>query len=580
MATGLIELTGAQIGSTGSNGGSGNDKTKVVDGDFATFFDAANASSDWVGIDAGAPVTVQRVLIAPRLGNDAAGATLAYENRVIGAKVQASSAADFGSDVTDTLTLPAWPPAVLARQFTAFTTTTPPSKRYWRYLGPASGRCNLAELRFLADAGVSAAKPCAPTISGHRKSLTGASTVALASLTTSASLYYTTDGTTPTTASSLYTAPFSLSIDGTLGTTLKVRAYDASLGTTYSDTTASTFTSWGFKAGEDWYDSRGILNEFHTISFLPGPGGVATTVGGWYYAIGSSANRYNHVTPADITNTIDGSGADGVWMYKTQDFLNWTLVGNILWAPVGSYACIRPHILYNASTGKYVIWAKTYTPPSGSSDYASIATADSVEGPWAWVTTNYTPPGASGFLDDHLFIDDDGSAYVSYTTYAGGAGNLVIQALASDYLTATGSFTSIHLNAWSESPVIVKKGSTYYCYFSHAANYYNSANTFSVKYLTASTPLGTWTLQGAAYAVDPVGGVYNGQPCSALKFDGGHLFASDYWALSDLYQSRYVFLPIPNGSAFIEPRTWDLREFGFSAVMGGRFAGVFSGVIR
>ena len=57
----------------------------------------------------------------------------------------------------------------------------------------------------------------APTISPAAGAISGATTVTLADSGTNHSIYYTTDGSTPTTASTLYTAPFSVNP----GTTVK-----------------------------------------------------------------------------------------------------------------------------------------------------------------------------------------------------------------------------------------------------------------------------------------------------------------------------------------------------------------------
>src|SRR5439155_498060 len=67
-------------------------------------------------------------------------------------------------------------------------------------------------------------------------SFAGSVTVTLSTTTSGASIYYTTDGSTPTTASSAYTAP----VPVTTTTTLKAMA--AASGMTNSSVTSATYT--------------------------------------------------------------------------------------------------------------------------------------------------------------------------------------------------------------------------------------------------------------------------------------------------------------------------------------------------
>jgi hypothetical protein len=76
----------------------------------------------------------------------------------------------------------------------------------------------------------------APTISPNGGSYTGPVTVTLADATSGAALYYTIDGSTPTTASTLYTTPF------TLAASANVKVIATASGMTDSSITSATFT--------------------------------------------------------------------------------------------------------------------------------------------------------------------------------------------------------------------------------------------------------------------------------------------------------------------------------------------------
>ncbi len=551
MATGEVELIGTQIGSTGSESGTAaDDKTKVIDGDFTTFFSAANASGDWVGIDAGAAVTVTRWKFAPRRGQSGITHDLQYENRLEGGKIQASSASDFSSDVTDCDTVPAPPPTYWSKNWNQRSTTSPPSKRYWRYLGPTSGRCNIAELRFIANAGVSSAKPCAPTISpwgGHYRA--GSVTVTLSSLTTSASLYYTTDGTAPDNTDTLYSGPFSL--DCSPGLTLKVVAYDASLDTDYSDIVSARFEDYDFAPRDGVYDDRGILVEAHAGGVITEPGGAPKLIGGYYYRYGMAANRYN------VVQTWDGNGADGIWCYRSTDLVNWELVGHMLANPNAGehYTCERPHVLYNAANNNYVMWVHIKRIITAAVQLAAVATASAPGGPWTWGSTNFDPDGR-GLRDFNTFVDTDNKGHLVYQANSGSF-SIYISELASDYLTTLGTEVEIvALNV--EGPALCKIGSTYILGFGDG-NYYDSAGTtFNQRYRTSTSLTSGWSTIRNLFTTDPVGSDYNAQLTQLLPFNDGLIFLGDFWLASDIYGSRDVWLPVDD--VVIPKTSWNLTR--------------------
>ncbi|MES2924669.1 MAG: LamG-like jellyroll fold domain-containing protein [Verrucomicrobiota bacterium] len=137
------KLTGTLIGSTGSWGGNlANTKVKAVDGNLTTFYDAVNASGDWVGLDLGSANTkiVTKVAFAPRSS---------FEGRMDGGKIQASNTADFGSGVVTLHTISGAPPA---GSLTVNLINNTTAYRYVRYLGPDNGSCNVAEIEFWGSA--------------------------------------------------------------------------------------------------------------------------------------------------------------------------------------------------------------------------------------------------------------------------------------------------------------------------------------------------------------------------------------------------------------------------------------------
>ena len=130
-----VKLTGTPFGTLGSYNNSGNDFTKVFDGDTATFFDSQYASGSFVGIDQGASPTgaVGQVRYFPRPGQ---------ESRMVGGQFQGSPD---NSTWTTLYTVTAAPSDVYT---TATTSADPKTFRYLRYLAPDGSYGNVAEIEF------------------------------------------------------------------------------------------------------------------------------------------------------------------------------------------------------------------------------------------------------------------------------------------------------------------------------------------------------------------------------------------------------------------------------------------------
>ena len=126
-------LTGTTIGTAGSYHNSGNTAAKATDGSLSTYFDAAAASGAFVGYDLGSAKAVTQVKFAPRAG---------YAGRMVGGVFQASNSATFSSGVVTVYTVGTAP---ADGSLTTVTPSTGTAYRYWRYVGPANGYCDLAE---------------------------------------------------------------------------------------------------------------------------------------------------------------------------------------------------------------------------------------------------------------------------------------------------------------------------------------------------------------------------------------------------------------------------------------------------
>ena len=134
-STEVLKIEGQVIAGTVSGMHQGNNHEKVFDGDLLTFLDGPDAASYWVGLDFGAPREVARVRFAARPG---------LEQRTVGGKFQASSTADFSSDVVELFDVQEHPPAGwVVREL-----EQPVSRRYFRYVPPPNSFGNIAEIEF------------------------------------------------------------------------------------------------------------------------------------------------------------------------------------------------------------------------------------------------------------------------------------------------------------------------------------------------------------------------------------------------------------------------------------------------
>jgi hypothetical protein len=133
----ISTLAGTIIGTAGSWNNSGNTISNVFDGNLGTYFDGPDATGDWVGLDFGSGVSnvIQQVLYCPRSG---------FANRMTNGVFQAANTTNFSDAVTlfTISTLPAQ--GVMTSQSIANTNAF----RFVRYVGPANGSCNVAELQF------------------------------------------------------------------------------------------------------------------------------------------------------------------------------------------------------------------------------------------------------------------------------------------------------------------------------------------------------------------------------------------------------------------------------------------------
>jgi hypothetical protein len=282
-----------------------------------------------------------------------------------------------------------------------------------------------------------------------------------------------------------------------------------------------------FTPGAAWTDTSGNALQMHGLGIIK--------VGSTWYAYGEDK----------AGETSADTSFQAIPCYASTNLSTWTFEGDALTeqasGDLGPNRIVeRPKVIYNASTGEYVMWM--HIDNSGYSQAeAGVAESTTPCGP-------YTYLGASqplGFQsrDIGLFQDSNGTAYLLTEDRANG---LRIDQLSSNYLSVVSVNSSIGgsvaLLPDYEAPAMVKANGVYYLLASHLTGW--SAN--DDVYATATSLSGTWS---SFKNFAPAGtDTYNTQSANIIPVSGSsgttYIYAGDRWETSDLGDSPLVWLPL------------------------------------
>ena len=169
---------------------------------------------------------------------------------------------------------------------------------------------------------------------------------------------------------------------------------------------------------------------------------------------------------ATTDNVKEASGEPQVWTSK--DFVNWT--NQEMTVPRATENVWAPDIVVGPD-GKYYYYYSSCQ--NGCSIYGYSSTSPT--GPWTSLVANNGPIINPSFnepvipLDPHVFRDDDGSYWIYYCTWAGGAGNGVGWAkFNTDMKTfsSKGIIPNTQLPNVFEAPFMLKRNGKYYLMYS------------------------------------------------------------------------------------------------------------------
>lgn len=271
-------------------------------------------------------------------------------------------------------------------------------------------------------------------------------------------------------------------------------------------------------------------------------GGGVLKSGAYYYWFGEHRNADNTFRSVDA--------------YRSTDLKNWEFRGQVLTEashPELATANIeRPKVMYNASTGQYVMWMHKENGSDYSEARAAVAVSDTVDGNYTW-RGSFRPLGQHMSRDITVFTDTDGTGYM--VSAARENYDLHIYRLTADH---TG-IASLVANPWPgghrEAPALFKRGGVYFMLTSGATGW----NPNQQRYATATSLSGPWS------AMRDVGDstAFGSQTAFVLPVQGSsgtsYLYLGDRWGNSfggTVNDSRYVWLPLTFPSATSMSLSW------------------------
>ena len=271
-------------------------------------------------------------------------------------------------------------------------------------------------------------------------------------------------------------------------------------------------------------------------------GGGVIKVGTYYYWFGENRNADNTFRYVDA--------------YRSTDLKNWEFRNHVLTQSSASELAganiERPKVMYNASTGKFVMWMHKENGTDYSEARAAVAVSSTVDGNYTW-QGSFRPLGQHMSRDITVFVDTDGAGYM--VSAARENYDLQIYRLTADY---TG-IASLVADPWHgghrEAPALFKRGSVYFMLTSGATGW--SPN--QQQYATATSLSGPWS------AMTNVGDstTYGSQTAYVLPVQGSsgtsYLYLGDRWGNSFggiVNDSRYVWLPLSFPSATSMSMSW------------------------
>ncbi|WP_329544883.1 RICIN domain-containing protein [Streptomyces sp. NBC_01356] len=271
-------------------------------------------------------------------------------------------------------------------------------------------------------------------------------------------------------------------------------------------------------------------------------GGGVIKVGSYYYWFGEHRNADNTFQYVDA--------------YRSTDLKNWEFRNHVLTqssaSELASANIERPKVMYNASTGKFVMWMHKENGTDYSEARAAVAVSDTVDGNYTW-QGSFRPLGVHMSRDITVFVDTDGTGYM--ISAARENYDLQIYRLTADYTGIAALVADPWHNGHREAPALFKRNGVYFMLTSGATGW--SPN--QQQYATATSITGPWT------AMTNVGDstTFGSQTAYVLPVQGNsgtsYLYMGDRWGNAfggTVNDSRYVWLPLTFPTSTTMSMSW------------------------
>lgn len=320
-----------------------------------------------------------------------------------------------------------------------------------------------------------------------------------------------------------------------------------------------------FLPGEVWRDTAGEPINAH--------GGGVLYHKGVYYWYGELKQGRTYLPKVNQSWGGTRVIAGGVSCYSSTNLYDWKNEGVALPSnaenPDSDLACEnvieRPKVIYNAKTGKFVMWFHQDSP-NYQAARSGVAVSDTPTGPFNYLGSfrpnagvwpvNVVPkdqePGDKNILardfkggqmarDMTLFVDDDGQAYQFYASENNAT--MHVSLLTDDYLKPAGKYARIFVGRSTEAPAVFKRNGKYYLIGSGCTGWKPNAARLAV----ADNIFGPWTELGNPCQGNDADKTYFCQSAFVLPVAGKQnqfITIFDAWKQWDLADSRYVWLPL------------------------------------
>lgn len=258
-------------------------------------------------------------------------------------------------------------------------------------------------------------------------------------------------------------------------------------------------------------------------------GGGVIKVGSYYYWFGENRNS---------DNTFRYVSA-----YRSADLKTWEFRNHVLTQATDPELAVanieRPKVIYNNTTGEYVMWMHKENGKDYLEARAAVAVSSTVDGDYTW-RGSFRPLGYMS-RDITLFTDNDGTGYM--ISAANDNADLHVYRLTADYRAVEARVQRLWPGSYREAPAMFKRNGVYFLLTSGATGW--SPN--QQKYATATSVAGTWS--GLANIGDST--AYKSQTAYVLPVQGSagtsYLYLGDRWGNSfggTVNDSLYIWLPL------------------------------------